>query len=195
MLSGKTVIVGGSFNPPNRGHLLVTEYLSSELCAAEVWLVPVKSHPLGKESIDFEHRYQMCKRMVAGMDGVRVSRAEEELGGSGRTVELLEHLMARYPEREFALCVGADILHETSRWHRWDDMVKMVEVGGLGREGAAREGEGGVVLAQAPDFPPISSTSIRSKLAGGERSDQDVPPAVLGYIQEHGLYGAVVAGA
>ena len=189
MLDGKTVVFGGSFNPPHRGHALLCRYLLDELDAAEVWVVPVNNHPLGKSAVGFSHRYEMCRLLAASLGPrVVVSDVERRLGGEGRTLDLLKHLLSVHPERRFALGVGADVLHEADKWHRWDEICQLVPLVVLGREGVERVGVGGAVLAGVPDLVGISSTEIRGLVRKGEDIREFTVPSVADYIEEWGLY-------
>ena len=190
VLEGKTVIFGGSFNPPHTGHDMTCAYLLEHLHAEAVWMVPVFNHPFGKDLASFEHRLAMC-RLVAEPFGERVvvSEVERELGGLGRTYDTLEHLTKRFEERSFALSVGADILQETAQWHRWEDICSMVQVVVLGREGFSSTGAGGEVSAGVAELPEVSSSEVRERVSAGEPLAGLTSPGVADYIRRYGLYG------
>ena len=44
----KIAILGGAFDPPHTGHLIVAEQIREYLKLDEVWLMPVYSHPFSK---------------------------------------------------------------------------------------------------------------------------------------------------
>src|SRR5258708_12302536 len=114
-------LFGGSFDPPHIGHLLAAAYVLSTEPVDELWLLPVHEHPLGKKmAASFDHRVELCEKAARDLKRVRVSRAEEELGGEGRTVDLLEHLHAAHPQHRWALVLGADLAAERSQWKRFD---------------------------------------------------------------------------
>lgn len=94
-------------------------YLLSALDAARVLVVPSRSHPFGKDLASFDERVAMCELMAEPFAGrAIVSRVEDEVGGEGRTYDLLVHLRHSMPNEKLVLSVGADILLETDRWHR-----------------------------------------------------------------------------
>ena len=102
-------LFGGSFDPPHVGHLLAAAYVLATEPVDELWFVPVSGHPLGKPlQAPFEHRARLAELAIAelGLPRAWVSRVEEELGGEGRTVDLLEHLHGKYPDRKWALVLG-----------------------------------------------------------------------------------------
>lgn len=191
MLDGKTVLLGGSFNPPHVAHQMSCLYLLQCLGAKEVWLVPANSHPFGKELIDYEHRFAMCELLAAPLGtAVFVSDAERRLGGLGRTYDLIRHLQQTHLERSFALSVGADILAETDQWHRWQDICEMVDVVTIGRRGHVHQASEDVLWGGELELPEVSSSQVRARLAASKSINGLLPRSVADYIEKNGLYGA-----
>ena len=189
MLEGKTVIFGGSFNPPHAAHQMICLYLIENLGADEVWMVPANSHPLGKELIEYHHRAAMCRMVAESLSSrVMVCDAEKKLAGKGRTFDLLTHLIGEHPKRSFSLAVGADILLETQKWHRWDDITEMVQVLILGRSGYDNEAAGKIVPAGELELPKVSSSEIRRRLRAQESVGGLISLVVKDYIVSNGLY-------
>jgi nicotinate-nucleotide adenylyltransferase len=177
-------ILGGSFNPPHVAHLMAAYWTLATQDVGEVWLLPSYRHPFGKDLAPFEDRVRMCELAAREIRGVGVCAAERELADDplvGKTARTLEHLAAKHPELAFALVVGADILPETVKWHRWDRVRELARVIVVGREGFPP-------VPGAPALPAISSTAIRARLARGEDVASLVPRRVLEYVAEKGLY-------
>ena len=184
MLAGHTVIYGGSFNPPHIGHQIACLYLLEALQADCVWLMPAYAHPFSKTLAAFDARVAMCKLMLSPF-GTRaeVSILERDLaeqGGRGLTYDLLIALQQQFPQRRFALAIGADIHQETHAWHRWDTITEMVPIVTLGRTGYPSHA--------AVDLPQVSSTAIREHLQNSTSIEGLVPASVAAYIEEHDLY-------
>lgn len=181
-LAGHTVIYGGSFDPPHMGHQMGCLALLESLGADSVWLTPAFAHPFGKQLTAFEHRFAMCTLMAAPFgDRVHVSAAEKDLGGAGRTYDLVTALIAAHPKRRFALAVGADIVGEIGRWHRWPELAALVRVVVIGRSGYQ-------AAAHTPDLPAIASRTLRTMLAAQQDVTGQMPVSVTAYIRAHGLY-------
>lgn len=179
----RVALYGGSFNPPHVGHLLVTAWLLATADVDEIWLLPTWVHAFGKELAPFVDRVVMCERLAAHFrDRVVVSSVESEVP-SGRTLDTLEHLMARHPGVSFRLVVGTDILAETAQWKAWDRVVELAPPILVARGGHPHP------EAEDPVMPEVSSTEIRRRLAEGEPVDRLVPATVLDYVRERGLYG------
>ncbi|RYF11993.1 MAG: nicotinate-nicotinamide nucleotide adenylyltransferase [Deltaproteobacteria bacterium] len=181
-LEGKTVIYGGSFDPPHMSHQISCLYLLEALGADSVWIIPSATHPFGKSLSLFSTRFAMCKLMAAPFAGrVTVMLTEQELGGNGHTYDTVCHLQALHPTRAFALAVGADILPETPRWHRWEALVERLSVVVLGRHGYP--------APQAPlILPQVSSTQVRAMCKRGASLEGIVPKGVADFIAAHSLY-------
>ena len=174
-------IFGGSFNPPHVAHQMVCLYVLETCEVDEIWAMPTYRHAFAKDLAGFEDRCRMCELafLVLG-ERVRVSRLEGELARPvSRTLDTLEALSAHHADIRFRVIIGADILTETHKWHRWEDIVAMAPPIVVGRAG---QGGAGV------EMPAISSTEIRRRLASGESVQPLVPRRVTDYIAERGLY-------
>lgn len=178
-------VFGGSFNPPHVAHALACVLARKTGGADRVLVVPTFRHAFAKSLATYEARMAMCELAMADLPGVEISRAEEELGGESRTLRLLEHLTEKYPGKRLRLLVGADILLESSKWHRWDAIVALAPPIVLGRVGVNH------AAAPHPVLPEVSSTRIRELLASGEDEStlsELVPTEVLAYARKHALY-------
>lgn len=179
-------LFGGSFDPPHVGHLLAAAYVLATEPVDELWMVPVFGHPLGKKlQAPFEHRVSLCAAAIAGagLSRARVSTVEAELGGEGRTVDLLEHLHAQRPRDRFALVMGSDLIAERPQWKRWERIEELARPIILARAGfAPPDGSATAVV------PEVSSTIVRQLLASGGDARALVPRAVLEEIRAAGTY-------
>jgi nicotinate-nucleotide adenylyltransferase len=177
-------ILGGSFNPPHVAHLMAAYWALATQGVREVWLLPSYRHPFGKELAPFDDRVRMCELAARGVRGVGVCTAEQELAGDplvGKTARTLEHLVAKHPDTDFALIVGADILPDAPKWYRWDRVQALARLVVLGRQGFPE-------VPGAPTLPAVSSTEIRERIANGEDVSGFVAREVLEYVREKGLY-------
>lgn len=177
-------LLGGSFNPPHVGHLMAALYVRATLGCGEVWLVPSFNHPFGKPLAPFEDRVAMCEAMGEDLGTwLKVSRAEAEVGGEGRTIELLEWLLPRHPGARFRFVIGSDILADLPKWKAWERVQALVQVTVLHRAGYPAPG------ALGPPMAEVSSTEIRRRLEHGEPLADLVPRRALEVARSRGLYG------
>lgn len=176
-------LLGGAFNPPHVGHLLAAHYVRATQAVDELWLLPSFHHPFGKALVDFEHRVHMCQTLCEDTSGwMKTSRVEQEIGGEGRTVDTLSHLLRVYPEHQFTLVIGSDILGDLPHWKDFARIEQMARVLVIHRAGHPSP------RAPGPPLAEVSSTQIRVMLERGEAPTEWVPQKVLAYAQAHQLY-------
>ena len=177
-------LLGGSFNPPHVGHLLLALFVKATEPVDEVWLLPAYRHPFGKPLADFEHRRRMCELMCKDASGwLKTSDVERHVGGEGRTVDTLEWLTHTFAQHRFAWIIGSDILKDLAHWKdfsRVEQMARIIVVQRAGHPSARAVG---------PPMPEVSSTAIREQLQRGEDASHLVPRCVLAYARENRLYG------
>jgi nicotinate-nucleotide adenylyltransferase len=194
----RVAVFGGSFNPPHIAHVLAVTYVLSVAPIDEVLVVPVYRHPFSKELAPFEHRLAMCELAVGWLPHVSVSAVERELGGESLTLRTLEHLAAEHPGWAMRLLVGADVLSDLPKWHRFsriEELAPPIVLGRVGVSALAGEGHGATGAGPARRvldavLPQVSSTEVRLALAAGdaEAVRWRVPRAVIEYVLQHGLY-------
>lgn len=191
----RIAIFGGSFNPPHAAHQLVALYVLETQPVDELWFVPTFAHPFGKPLAAFEHRVAMCELAAAPLGPrVRVDRSEEELAHApgfvaSRTLDLIEHLERAHAGASLRLLVGRDILGETAKWHRWDEVTRRAPPIVIRRPPSGVRRPEDDEPGAGVEMPDISATRVRELLAAGDPAVEAlVPGRVLSYIERHGLY-------
>ena len=156
---------------------MVAAWLRWSGTADEVWLLPSFAHPFNKPMWAFEHRVALCRALASAVgDWVVVCEIERELPRPSYTIDSLDALAERHPNRRFIWAMGADNLAD---WHRWKHPERMAEHYGMcvvGRSGYDAAGEGLV-------FPEVSSTLVRERMAQGLPIDHLVPQGVRACLQ------------
>jgi len=176
-------IFGGSFDPPHVCHVLAAAWALSTQEIDRVVAVPCFDHPFDKALSPFEVRLAMARLAFAIFhDRVEVSSVEEELGKPSFTARTVGHLSRLHPDWQLRLLVGADILEEKERWHRFEDIERLAPPLVVGREGRKGSLPGRIVL------PDVSSTQVRSMLRSGSDVSELVPHDVLDYVLRQGIY-------
>lgn len=192
----KVGIFGGTFDPIHLGHLLLADQALQFVPLDQVWFIPTGEppHKLKKKITPVHHRARMVELAIRNHPAFSVSKIEMERMGPCYTVDTIQQLTDRYPEHQFFLLIGADMVKDLPHWYKIKEILQFVQVIGLGRPG--------VNVEQIPDFiaqhvtwisegikTNISSTYIRRQLAGGRSVRYLVPESVCRYMKEHGLYG------
>lgn len=182
-------LLGGSFDPPHMGHVLLATWGLVAAGLDEVWLVPCLRHAFGKPLTDFEQRLEMCRLAVSALGPrVTVSAIERDLGeseGPNYTVDTVRALQSRHAEMRFRLLMGSDLLPEFEKWREAEQLRALAAPLVV-----PRLGHGPGEANSAPEaLPALSSTAVRERLAAGKSLDGWIPRAVIELIRAHGLYG------
>jgi nicotinate-nucleotide adenylyltransferase len=192
----RIALFGGSFNPPHVAHQMVALYVLETQPVDELWFVPTYAHPFGKPLAPYADRVAMCELVAAPLGPrAKVSRAEEDLAQrpgfvASRTLDLVDDLAA--DGRELRLVCGSDILAETAKWYRWNDVVAKAPLIVIGRAGHPLPAGS---TATGVEMPQISATEIRALLENRGNHKQGrveslLPAQVLRYIDDHHLYSS-----
>jgi nicotinate-nucleotide adenylyltransferase len=192
-------ILGGTFNPPHMGHLVMAQEALDQLDLDRVVLMPVAvpPHKEAREDPGAAARLELCRLAVAGDERFEVSSLEVDRGGASFTVDTLRELHDVEPEHDLTFIVGGDMAQSLPAWREPEAILALARLAVAEREGVRREDiarrleslhDGSrVVFFDMPRID-ISSSSIRRRVAEGRPVRYLVPDAVAEAIAEHGLY-------
>ena len=194
-------LLGGVFNPPHIGHLVLAQEALAQLALEKVVWVPVGRAPHRDVPHDPgpEARFTMCECATAGDERFSLSRFEVDRDEPSYTVDTLRALATARPDDEPVLLLGADQAAALPRWHEPEEVLRLAEVAVVARGEQTRAD---VRAALAPlaggervsffDMPRIdvSSTLVRERAAVGLPIRYLVPDKVASFIGAQSLYGA-----
>ncbi|MBN1176130.1 MAG: nicotinate (nicotinamide) nucleotide adenylyltransferase [Dehalococcoidales bacterium] len=197
----KIGVLGGTFDPVQRGHIMVAESARDSLSLDCLLMVPAGQPPFkgGEPVTPAEHRLAMLRLAVAGMTGVEVSTVEIERPGPSYTVDTIAALRERYGDRdEIYFIVGWDSLGQFPGWREPERILGMCKLAAVPRPGWERPDmrkvekklpgiSQRVVLLDKPHVD-ISASAVREMVADGKSIGSLVPGSVAEYIKEHSLY-------
>jgi nicotinate-nucleotide adenylyltransferase len=186
-------ILGGTFDPPHVGHLLVAEDAHAALTLDRLILVPACAQPLKADrvSASAEHRLAMVRAMVADDTRFEVSDVEVRRGGLSFTVDTLRHFAAQYPSAERFLLLGADTLSSFAQWREPAEVVRLAQPAVLQRAGSPPPPvslEGVAAVKVETRRIDVSSTEVRERVRKGMSIRGFVTEPVAALIARHGLY-------
>jgi nicotinate-nucleotide adenylyltransferase len=196
---GHIGILGGTFNPPHMGHLIMAQEALDQLDLDRVVLMPVAvpPHKEAAEDPGAAARVELCRLAVAGDERLAVSTLEVERGGASFTVDTLRELHDLEPEHDLTFIVGGDMAQSLPAWREPEAILGLAKLAVAEREGVRREDiarrldplhDGDrVVFFDMPRID-VSSSSIRRRVAEGRPIRYLVPDAVAEAVAERGLY-------
>jgi nicotinate-nucleotide adenylyltransferase len=126
----KTVLFGGTFNPPHIGHLLTVKALSELYDRVIVMPAAVPPHKqLPDNSFSADERLELSRLTFGGFENVEVSDLEIRNGGVCYTIDTINKLNVN----DLTLAVGTDMLFNIEKWRNFEDILKHVNIAVLRR--------------------------------------------------------------
>jgi nicotinate-nucleotide adenylyltransferase len=196
---GRIGILGGTFNPPHMGHLVMAQEAFDQLDLDRVVLMPVAvpPHKEADEDPGAAARMELCRLAVRGDERLEVSSLEVDRGGASFTVDTLRELHDLEPEHDLTFIVGGDMAQSLPSWREPEGILDLATLAVAEREGVRREDiarrldplhDGDrVVFFDMPRID-VSSSAIRRRVAEGRPIRYLVPDAVAEAIAQSGLY-------
>lgn len=196
----KIGIMGGTFDPPHLGHLILAECVIGALELDSVIFIPTgKKVYKGSSAASDSDRMNMTAAAVGDNPKFSVSDIEILNSETNYTSETLEKLHKINPEAEFYFIVGADSLDYMDEWHNPQKIFDLCTVAAVRREGfdyaAVRakadflkeKYNADIKCVQAPVIE-VSSSQIRERVKGGRSIRYLVSEPVRRYIERNNLY-------
>ena len=201
---GRVGILGGAFNPPHLGHLILAQEAHSQLGLDRVVWMPYgePSHRVLPDDPGPEARFTMCESAVGTDARFAVSRIEIDRAGPVYTIDTLRQLRGSRPDDELFLLLGGDQAASLADWRSPEEVLSLAVVAVVERHEWRRskivERLGALWSEERLrflDMPrvEISSSLVRRRARAGQPIRYLVPDRVASYVGELSLYGATVA--
>ena len=191
--SGQRIgVLGGTFDPPHIGHLIVADQVLHALDLDRVLLVPANKpwqKVDGRDITPADKRLAMTRAAVGDAEGLEVSDIEIRLGGPSYTTVTLDALDREFPEAEWRVIVGADAAAGLDTWHNTEKLRQQADIVVVNRPGADFKPPTGWQweLVEIPSVA-ISGTGLRRRVAMGHSINFLTPAAVIEHISQWNLY-------
>lgn len=210
-------LFGGTFDPVHQGHLDLARHVLEHCQLDRLLFIPAPLPPHKRQpEASYAHRVAMINAALADcpdtIGRVHCSRIEEYLATPSYTINTVQALAGEAGNNRYALIIGADSLMDLPHWHRIDELLALVSLIVVRRDGIDQAAVDQALAGLAPAFVydhqqrrwfgqngqtaeylgeielPVSSSAIREELAQGLVPAM-LPPAVMQYIGQHHLYG------
>jgi len=127
-------LVGGSFNPPHEGHLHLSRTALHMLKLDYIWwlVTPQNPHKSSRDLAPFDKRIKLCQTITKYEPQILVSDLEQQTGTT-RSYDTLHALHSAFPLTDFLWITGMDNALTFHRWHKWQDILKLVATAHVAR--------------------------------------------------------------
>jgi nicotinate-nucleotide adenylyltransferase len=126
-------MLGGSFNPPHVGHLVLADEVIHQLGYTKVIFVPARVRPLkvmahGAHDSD---RIAMTKIAIAGNPAFCLDTCEMEREGPSYTYDTIVELTKKYQselEGKIGLIMGEDLIESFGEWFKHNELAQIADI-------------------------------------------------------------------
>ena len=168
-------ILGGSFDPPHRGHLYVSKQSIKLLKLKKIIWAITKKNPLkNKTFFSFALRKKMCFKIIKRNKKIQLKYYEDMLR-SKNSMDLVRFLKKFYKYNIFFI-IGSDNLINFHKWKNYKQLLKMSNLVVFSRKGFDTKAKKSVIMLH-PESKNIkffmnlkiniSSTKLRKKIING----------------------------
>lgn len=193
-MSIKAAIFGGTFNPFHIGHYEMLKALCNDPLFDIVYVMPDKIPP--HKICDFlasdEDRINMCRLACEDFAKSHLLLTEFERKEKSYTSDTVEILKSEFPNTEFYITVGSDMLETLDTWHDYKKLFSNASFVAF-RRGNDYErfnknvlkmrAKGAIIKVMNEEITEISSSQLRNSL-----SPEFIPEKIYDYIKKKGIY-------
>ena len=113
----KVGILGGSFDPAHKGHLLISKEAIKRFNLQNVIWAITKRNPFKKKTtISLNNRIKYCKKIIGSNKFIKV-KFYEDIINSNKTFDLINHI-SKNKKNKIYFIMGADNLIKFHKWYK-----------------------------------------------------------------------------
>ncbi len=124
----KIGILGGTFDPPHRGHLHICKIALDKLKLNKILWVVTKKNPLKeKPHLSKDVRIKLSKKIIGNNKKIFIKYFDDKIKNSN-TFYLLSFIKKKNIKSNLFFLMGADNLREFHKWKKWDKIPKIAKI-------------------------------------------------------------------
>ncbi len=165
-------ILGGSFDPPHKGHLAISKIAIKKINLNKVlWIITKKNPFKGKTFYSLSRRIDKAKKLTKKTKKIQVVHLDKTIRSS-RSINAINYLINKKKLKNIYFIIGSDNLIKFHKWKSWKRIVKLSNLIVFSRSGYDRKGKKSIVAKYLKNKiifiknKPIkvSSTKLRDKI-------------------------------
>ena len=122
----KICILGGTFDPPHKGHLYISKVTIKKLKLNKLIWIVTKKNPLKKKPyLNLKKRINLAKKITFKEKKIRVKHYENKIK-SATTYKLLNYIKKKNTKMFFL--IGADNLRKFHKWYNWKKIPRLAKI-------------------------------------------------------------------
>jgi len=164
-------ILGGSFDPPHKGHLAISKIAIKKVKLDRVLWAVTKKNPFKKKPFySLSQRIKMTKKITRNTRKIQIIHLDKIIKSS-RTINMINYLIKKKKIKNIFFIIGSDNLITLHKWKSWKKIVKLSKLIVFSRKGYDRKSKKSKVARYLKNKIifinnnpiVISSTNLRQK--------------------------------
>ena len=124
----KIGILGGSFDPPHKGHIYISKIALKKLKLNKIVWVITKKNPLKKKpNLSIQERVELSKKITKNNNKIFIKYLDKKIKSSS-TFNLLRYLKIKNDKTKLFFLMGADNLKKFHKWKNWKKIPKLAQI-------------------------------------------------------------------
>ena len=175
----KIGLLGGSFDPPHKGHLYLS-LKSLKLLKLDkiIWAITRKNPLKKKPFFSLNLRRKLCLTLIKKNKKIELKYFEDKIK-SKNTIDLIKYLRKSFNCNIFFI-IGSDNLINFHKWKNHEEIIKMCKIIVFSRKGFDTKAKKSVIVRNLKikkikflknRHVDVSSTELRKKIINGYKSN------------------------
>ncbi len=138
-------LLGGSFDPPHKGHLMISRIAMKKIAINKILWVVTKKNPFKKKPLyTLQRRISLAKMIAKNEKKIQVTHLDKTIKSS-RSIKVIDYLINTKRVKIIYFLIGSDNLIKFHKWKNWKKIVKMTKLVVFSRKGYDRKGKKSIV--------------------------------------------------
>ena len=138
-------ILGGSFDPPHKGHLAISKIAIKKVKLDRVLWTVTKKNPFKENPFySLSQRIKLTKKITRNVRKIQIVHLDKIIKSS-RTINIINYLIKKKKQKNIFFIIGSDNLITLHKWKSWKKIVKLSKLIVFSRKGYDRKSKKSIV--------------------------------------------------
>ena len=139
-------ILGGSFDPPHKGHVKISKIALKKLSINRLYWVITKKNPHKSQPFfQLGDRISKSKKLIKKNKKIKVLYLDGKVKSS-RTIGFINYFIKSKKQKNLYFIIGSDNLLDFHKWTSWKKIAKIVKLVVFSRKGYDKKSNSSVVV-------------------------------------------------
>jgi len=139
-------VLGGSFDPPHKGHLKVSLISLRNLKLNKILWVLTKKNPFKKKPLfSLKERIKACKKITKNYKKIEIQYLDDKVKSSN-SIKIINYIKNRNKKSNIYFLIGSDGLLNFHKWTSWKKILNLCTLIVFSRKGFDKKAKKSVIV-------------------------------------------------